>query len=271
MAKPTTSHYTFGDQGPAAERLRRLAALYRPLSCHSLEEAVAEIGRPIALAIDLGSGPGYTTELVAEVSKAAKVIGFERSGDFCREARARLSSEIEFVEHDVSTQDLPCQNVDLALCRFLLTHIADPIVTLRRWRTALRPGGILVLIELEQLTSTDPTLARYYEIIDGVQAQHGQQMYIGAELEGQALEAGYEIVASQVIEPRIAASSMANLHRPNLENVRKDPWVRENYSEAELDEVAAGLDQIAAESDGGTPIENFLRVILARRTEGSFS
>ncbi len=267
MAKTEPSHYTFGDQGPAAERLRRLASLYLPLSRSALEEAVAGVGQPIALAIDLGSGPGYTTELVADVSAAARVIGFERSAEFCEGARARIPRDIEFMEHDVSTEDLQCKDVDLAFCRFLLTHLADPIATLRRWHAALRPGGILVLIELEQLSSTDPTLAIYYEIIDGVQAQHGQQMYIGGALEGQAREAGYEIVTSRVIDPGIAAASMASLHRPNLENVRKDPWVQENYSETELDAVADGLERITAENAGKTPIENLLRVVLARRVE----
>lgn len=266
MTKSPSSHYTFGDQGPAAERLRRLAALYRPLSAQSLEEAVEETGTPIALAIDLGSGPGYTTELVAEATKAVQTIGFERSPDFCSQARARVRANIEFVEHDVSTEDLPCKEVDLAFCRFLLTHLPDPVATLRRWRKALRPGGILVLIELEQLTSTDPILSRYYEIIDGVQAQHGQEMYIGDALERQARDAGYDIVGSRAAEPGISAASMATLHRPNLENVRKDPWVKENFSDAEVDEVAAGLERIAAENGERTPIENVLRIVVARHT-----
>jgi hypothetical protein len=35
------------------------------------------------LAIDLGAGPGHTTELLAEVTRARAVIGYERSPDFC--------------------------------------------------------------------------------------------------------------------------------------------------------------------------------------------
>ena len=72
MADFTRSHYTLGDQGPAAERLRRLDELYRPRSADSLD-----------LAVDLDSGPGFTTKLVAEGTQAAQVIGFERSADFC--------------------------------------------------------------------------------------------------------------------------------------------------------------------------------------------
>jgi trans-aconitate 2-methyltransferase len=260
------SHYTFGDQGPAAERLRRLAALYRPLSVQALEQALENLDAPVSLAIDLGSGPGYTTEMVAEVTAAPRAIGFERSLNFCAEARSRASDRVEFVEHDVNTADLPCVNVDLAFCRFLLTHLPDPTAALHRWRQALRPGGALVLIELERLTSTDPSLARYYEIINGVQADQNQRMFIGDALEHHAKEAGYTIIRSQPVEPGIPASAMATLHRPNLEAVRKAPWVKRNFKKSEVDDVAAALDRIAGEKDRRTPIESFLRVVIALRS-----
>ena len=259
------SHYTFGDQGPAAERLRRLAALYRPGSVDALRQAMTKLGTKVGQAIDLGSGPGYTTEMVAETTGAIRTTGFERSADFCNQARSRASANVEFVEHDVSTANLPCNNVDLAFCRFLLTHLAEPVTALKRWRQALRPGGVLVLIEVERLGSTDPILARYYEIIHGVQSSHNQQMFIGDTLEGNARDAGFTILDSFATEPEISAASMATLHRPNLDNVRKDPWVAKNFESAEVDEIAAGLDRIAAEKDGHTPIENLLRVVLAGR------
>ena len=258
------SRYTFGDQGPAAERLRRLSNLYRAVTATALEQARDACGGEVGLAIDLGAGPGYTTELVAEVTGASRVVGFERSAVFCGEAKARLSGAIEILEQDVATVDLPIANVDLAFCRFLLTHLSDPVSTLRRWRGSLRIGGVIVLLELEKLSSTNPTLARYYEMIDGVQAQQGQQMYIGKSLEGFARDAGFSIVESRAVEPGIPAAGMASLHRPNLDNVRQDPWVRRNFTDAEIDDVAAGLERIAAEVDGRTPIENVLRIVLAR-------
>ena len=259
------SRYTFGDQGPAAERLRRLSNLYRPVSEAALQRARDGCGSHIGLAIDLGAGPGYTTELVAEVTGADRTIGYERSALFCEEARRRLPAEIEFVEQDVAAFDLPVKGVDLAFCRFLLTHLPDPVVTLKRWIGSLRPGGMLVLVELEKLSSSDPTLARYYEIIDGVQAQHGQQMYIGDSLEGFARDAGFAIFDSRRVEPAISAAGMATLHRPNLDNVRQHSWVKENFSDHEIDEVAAGLERIAQEVVGRTPIQNVLRIVVAQR------
>src|SRR5262249_58560761 len=37
--------------------------------------------------------------------------------------------------------------VDLAFCRFLLLHVLDPVVVLKRMRDAVRPGGWVVAQE----------------------------------------------------------------------------------------------------------------------------
>ena len=71
MASSTSAHYSFGDVGPAEERLRRLAELYNPRSAGLLRRAREWLGEPISLAIDLGSGPGYTTALVADTTGRA--------------------------------------------------------------------------------------------------------------------------------------------------------------------------------------------------------
>jgi hypothetical protein len=64
--------------------------------------------------------------------------------------------------------------------------------------------------------------------------------------------------------PVIPASAMATLHRPNLESVRKDPWVQSHFRPEELDEIAVGLERIGAETGHDTSIEKFLRVVIAR-------
>jgi ubiquinone/menaquinone biosynthesis C-methylase UbiE len=269
MKADTEDNYTFGERGPAADRLRRLADCYRPVSARAIERAVRAYGRPIELAIDLGAGPGYTTELVAEITGAAHTIGFERSAEFCALARHRASAAIQFVEQSVSTRDLACKGVDLAFSRFLLTHLADPVAALTRWRPSLGPGGVLVLIEVERLGSTDPTLARYYALIEGVQAHHGQRMHLGADLADQAQRAGFEILYTESVDPGVSAAAMASLHLPNLASVRKDPWVQEKFDASQLDGIASGLSAIAASAPDGRPqppLDSALRIVLARRS-----
>jgi len=258
------SHYTFGDLGPAAERLRRLALLYQPVSSLVLEQACGLLDTQADVAIDLGAGPGYTTELVAHVTQARVVIGYERSPVFCAQARDRCGESIDFVELDVGAADLPIRDVDLGFCRFLLTHLANPVEALGRWRKALRAGGVMVLLEVERLFSSDPVLARYYEIVESVQAQHGQAMTIGKNLDSMVARAGWRAVDSRAVDPGLSASAMATLHRPNLETIRKEAWVKSHFSPEELSELAEGLERIGSEAGETTSVDSILRVVIAR-------
>jgi type II secretory pathway component PulM len=165
---------------------------------------------------------------------------------------------------DVGTADLPIRDVDLGFCRFLLTHLANPVEVLGRWRKALRAGGVMVLLEVEHLSSSDPVLARYYQIIEGVQAQHGQAMSIGKNLDTMAAKAGWRAVDSRAVDPGLSASSMATLHLPNLETIRKEAWVKSQFSPEELAELAEGLERIGAETGEETSIDSVLRVVIAR-------
>ena len=72
-----SEHYTFGDTDLAAERLRLLARMYEPSSGALLESVAA--AEPCRLALDLGCGPGHTTRLVAERTRALQVIGIDQS------------------------------------------------------------------------------------------------------------------------------------------------------------------------------------------------
>ncbi len=263
MKGESEAHYSFGDAGLASERLRRLSEAYAPASAALLQRAQALLEEPIRCAIDLGCGPGHTTSLLAESVGAERVVGIERSPTFLAETQARGLQGIEFLECDVSSERLPIRNADLAFSRFLLTHLPDPVATLGSLRHALRPGGLLILEELEHLSSTNPILSRYYEIVEGVQASHGQKMHIGPALEGYARQAGFEVLSSEPFAPNISAATMSSLHRPNLDNLRLDPWVIERFEEGALDELAEGLEEIARDEMGKVPIENILRHVIA--------
>src|SRR5262245_63638144 len=52
--------------------------------------------------VDIGCGPGNSTELLVERFHNAEIIGFDSSPDMLRQARERLPDR-RFVEADVST------------------------------------------------------------------------------------------------------------------------------------------------------------------------
>jgi len=117
--------------------------------------------RPLSTALErLGIGPGWKCVDVGagggDVSVAlAEIVGHDgrvyavdsdpRARDEVASAAAAFSQVLAITQ---AGEDLLLpEAVDLAFCRFLLVHVVDPAVVLRRMRGAVRPGGWVVVQE----------------------------------------------------------------------------------------------------------------------------
>src|SRR5262245_9536906 len=240
-----SSHYSFGDNRLAAQRLEYLAAAFAPSSRRFLEGTKA--GR-VELALDLGSGIGATTALVRDVTNASRVAGYERSGNFLAIAR-RQYPELTFRDIDVLSSEYPDREADLIYCRFLLTHIHRPADVLTTSVQHLRSGGRLLLEETAALFSPVPALSRYYRLVEQLQAHHGQETLIGKRLGVLAAGVAGARTTSVLQEIPVAAAVMARLHGMNLATWKTDPFMLETHGLRALEDLEAELKTIAARSD----------------------
>ena len=144
-----SSRYTYGEGDLAARRLELVAELMEPSSRSFLAQAV---GFCPHLALDLGSGLGHTTRLIAEVTGSESVICIERSENLLSKARASAPEGVSFIGHDITQMPLPHGGeADLIHARLLLTHLPRPETAVEDWLTQLAPGGLLVLQEVERI------------------------------------------------------------------------------------------------------------------------
>src|SRR5215469_8923456 len=80
--------YTFGDNQEASRRLRRLAEVYEPETRDLLNSVRSKNGdRRFELALDLGCGPGWSTQLIEATLSPKRIIGMEASETYVAEAR----------------------------------------------------------------------------------------------------------------------------------------------------------------------------------------
>jgi len=98
---------------------------------------------------DIGAGGGDVTVALAEVvGRDGRVYAVDRdplARDQVAKAAAAHSQVLAITQ---AGEDLLLpEPVDLAFCRFLLMHVADPVVVLERMRDAVRPGGWVVAQE----------------------------------------------------------------------------------------------------------------------------
>jgi len=241
----STSHYSFGDNRLAAQRLEYLAAAFAPSSRRFLQETQPD---RVELALDLGSGIGATTALVRDVTKAPRVVGYERSGPFLAIARLQYP-ELTFLDVDVLSPAYPDREADLIYCRFLLTHIHRSADVLTTSVQHLRSGGRLLLEETASLVSPVPALSRYYDLVEQLQAHHGQETCIGKRLGALAGGVAGTRATSLLQEIPMPAAIMARLHAMNLATWKADPFMLDTHGLRALEDLESELQAIAARSD----------------------
>jgi len=123
-------------------------------------------------------------EVVGHDGRVYAVDSDPRARDVVAQAAAAHSQVIAITQ--AGEELLLPEAVDLAFCRFVLMHVIDPIVVLRRMGAAVRDGGWVVA--QEPVTSAGRVGGRPLSMPE---ARHPD---VGAQLPALAVEAGLEIV-----------------------------------------------------------------------------
>ena len=142
------------DRTPADQaRLRRIAGALNARTRSACARAGLGLGQR---AIDVGCGPVGALPILAElVGPTGAVVGMDASAEALAQARATLDqaglTAVALVQADINAggPDAVAAGMpfDLAVCRLVLMHQADPAATLRAVARLVRPGGRIVAID----------------------------------------------------------------------------------------------------------------------------
>ena len=95
------------------------------------------------LVVDLGCGPGNSTELLAERFPHSEIVGLDSSPDMLRMARERLL-KCNFVEADIATWT-PDPGTDLIFGNAVMQWLPYHPAIMRRLLEAMPQGGVLAI------------------------------------------------------------------------------------------------------------------------------
>ena len=124
-----------------------------------VRDLVAAIPRDdVRTAVDLGSGPGNSTEVLAARYPAATVRGLDSSADMIRAARKRLAN-IEFELADIADWRAPAP-VDVILANASLQWLPDHASLYPRLVAQLAEGGCLAVQTPDNLAEPAHRIAR---------------------------------------------------------------------------------------------------------------
>ena len=128
----------------------RLARLHDDAWDHNLHHhgfLLARVPRPCREALEIGCGAGAFSHALA--ARAERVLALDVSPEMIRVARARepRRANIEFRLADASDWPFPFERFDCIASIATLHHL-DSRALLPRMRDALRPGGVLLVLDL---------------------------------------------------------------------------------------------------------------------------
>jgi SAM-dependent methyltransferase len=245
------SRYTYGDSSLAAERLELVARLFDPTS----SSFVRRVGRD-GTAVDLGCGPGHTIGMVAGAA-GAQTIGVELATAFASQASA---AGHRVVVADVRAP-LPVRDVDLLYARLLLAHLPDPVDAVASWSAALRPGGRVLIDDLESIETNEPAFRTYLdEVALAVVRAQGGALFVGPILHEAVDPPGLERVADDVASFDPEPADTARVFAMNL------AVLVDRGEVAARPDLAAQLDAIAGGARTAEPVRWRVRQIAWERT-----
>jgi SAM-dependent methyltransferase len=246
-------HYVIRGGVEGRERLRILARVMQP-TIRSLFDRV-QIGAGMAC-LDVGCGGGdVTLELARRVGPEGRVVGWDidetKLGLARREAEEQGLGNVDFRLSDIGHSEAE-REFDAVYARFLLTHLQDPAGALAGMRQMLRPGGVAIVedIDFTGYFCHPPAAAllRYVELYTQAVRRRGGDANIGPRLPGLLLDAGFEGVQMNVLQPAGLDGEVKLINPITMETIADCVLSEGLATRSEIDKIVDELYELARDS-----------------------
>jgi len=250
MSQPTPARtgYVLRGGHEGKKRLELLGRVMWPTTFPLLKRTGIREGMAC---LDLGCGGGDVTRGLARmVGPAGKVVGVDMDAVKLEAARQEAAQQgltnVEFQQANVYECGWDAA-FDRVYARFLLTHLPDCPTALAAMRRALRPGGVLIVEDIDFSGSfCYPRCAayeRYVELGRQVVRLRRGDADIGPKLYGLLVQAGLQSVHLDLVHPFHVDQEGKELSLSTLVNIA-DAVLSEGLAEAaELEQAIAELER----------------------------
>jgi arsenite methyltransferase len=182
---------------------QRLEAVYRIRDAVRRRRLAREAlcAAPGERIVDVGCGPGFfCAELAEEVGGSGFVLGIDTSAAMLALANGRCArhTNVELREADAGSLPVEDESFDAVLCVQVLEYVPDATTALSEMRRALRPGGRIVVWDVDWATiSINSDDAALTERVLAGWDEHLTHRSLPRSLASRMRAAGFENVAMQ--------------------------------------------------------------------------
>ena len=185
-----------------------------PKTRSMVRERVAQEGR-VGNLVEFGCGTGFYTQVLAD--KADRVVATDLSPGMLTLAQDQINAaHVTFQVEDCQKTSLPDENFDTAFIS-LVIHFTEPDKTLAEMRRILKPGGTLIVANLDPgaLTGLDrvrSSIRVFYRGFTGYRtkppAGFGKNVMTERQLCELLSQSGFEVVSAETIKDTSRRSSI---------------------------------------------------------------
>jgi len=204
MSTGSYNFETLNDLGFQAERLRQQAAAVRDIETSILKAAGLQ---PRHTVLELGSGPGFVSDLLAELIPEGCLYAIEPSPALIAQiesnVRRKPAGGLHTLQAFGDNLPLPADSIDFAYARFVLQHIPQPETTLAETYRVMRSGGHLCAVDSDDglvvFYPEEPRVSTVLKTAQATQASQGGDRFIGRKLQHMMTQAGFINVRSRIL------------------------------------------------------------------------
>lgn len=252
--------YTFGTDSKAARRLEEIGKYYNPRSTDFIRQFISGVPD---IAVDLGCGPGFTTNMLKEATNCRRTYGLDSSSEFLEIARQQFGY-CTFLEHDITQVPFPV-NPDVMYARFLLCHLRDPLKVIHTWTAQLRPEGLLFIEEMDTIETDLEVFRVYLSMAEGIIATQGASLYVGNILA--EVEYEEEVLFNEQILLEVADCQAATWFFPNTQTIwNKNTYVLDHLSLEERKSIGDELKKLKEKKGSTSNITWKMRRLVIRKS-----
>lgn len=198
-SKPIESYQfdSLGDREKELQRLISQATIGEEIEISTLKKLGLEDGMKL---LDLGSGPGVTSILIAKRFPLLSTIGIEPEQKLRAEAEMLaaskgLSERCRFIEGVGDNIPLEDKVIDFCYARLLFQHLPNPLEVLEEMQRVTKKGGKVVIVDVDDssniLHPSPEGMSDLENHIGRVQAAAGGDRHIGRKLQGLLHQRGF--------------------------------------------------------------------------------